>query len=307
MSDIKGLIKKMLTYGLSGREKIELSEQKEMQRVLSRQWEESAGQPCDKVEAAEMWNRIATACWGTAVKKHIRPAVYIYSVAATVALLFIGAWVVNLLTDSYITVSAPADSKMVYTLPDSSKVWLNIGSTIRYPEKFLSAREVELKGEAFFSVAKRASSPFCVRFDKACVEVTGTEFNVKSGTGTDEITLFRGAIVFSAPQIKPLAMKPHQQVIYDIDKKQAKLCRVDAVEYDWRSTAFRFVDKPLKELVEFLNRTYQVEIRVKDPAFEKMLFTGTIRKDETLSDILEKVCISFNLRRQADYNLIILY
>lgn len=308
MADITGLIKKMLTRGLSGQEKLELSEQREMQRLLSEQWEESANQPVsDRVARGEMWSHIAEACWGKTSSKRVRPLIYMYAAAATVALLIVGAWIVNLMADSYITVSAPADVNMVCTLPDSSKVWLNVGSTIRYPKKFLKNREVELEGEAFFRVTKRASSTFRVLFDEASVEVKGTEFNVKSGEGTDEITLFRGSIVFSAAEIAPLEMKPYEQVVYDVAAKQATLSRVDVVEYDWRSTDFRFRDKPLKELVEFLNRTYKVRISIRDKEFEKMRFSGSIRRNESLSDVLEKVCISSNLHRQADGDSIILY
>lgn len=308
MTDKTGLIKKMLTRGLSGQEKSELSEQREMQRLLSDQWETSAEQPIgDRVEGKEMWNYIAAACWGKTSSKRMRPFIYMYAVAATVALLIVGAWIVNLMTDSYITVSAPADMNMVCSLPDSSKVWLNVGSTIRYPRKFLKNREVELKGEAFFQVTKRASSPFRVLFDEASVEVKGTEFNVKSGGKTDEITLFRGSVVFSAAEIAPLVMKPYEQVIYDVTAKQATLSQVDIVEYDWRSTDFRFRDKSLKELVDFLNRTYGVRINIRDKAFENMRFSGSIRRNESLSDVLEKVCISSNMRQQTDGDSIILY
>lgn len=308
MTDRTGLIKKMLTRGLSGQEKLELSEQREMRRLLSEQWEESANQPVsDRVARGEMWSHIAEACWGKTSSKRMRPLIYMYAAAATVALLIVGAWIVNLMADSYITVSAPADVNMVCTLPDSSKVWLNVGSTIRYPKKFLKNREVELKGEAFFRVTKRASSTFRVLFGEASVEVKGTEFNVKSGEETDEITLFRGSIVFSAAEIAPLEMKPYEQVVYDVAAKQATLSRVDVVEYDWRSTDFRFRDKPLKELVEFLNRTYKVRISIRDKEFEKMRFSGSIRRNESLSDALEKVCISSNLHRQANGDSIILY
>lgn len=308
MTDVTGLIKKMLARGLSGQEKVELSEQREMKRLLSRQWEESAEQPVgDKVEHREMWSHIAAACWGENASGRIRPIIYMYAVAATVAILVVGMWIVGPLADSYLTVSAPADTSMAYTLPDSSKVWLNVGSTIRYPKKFLKNREVELTGEAFFKVTKRASSPFRVMFGEAAVEVKGTEFNVKSGKELDEVTLFRGSILFSASEVEPLEMKPFEQVVYDAATKRATLSRVDVVEYDWRSSDFRFRDKPLKELVEFLNRTYGAEIKLGDQAFEKMLFSGNIRRNESLSEVLEKVCISSGLRSRTEGDLIILY
>lgn len=309
MIDIISLIKKMLTVGLTGSEKVLLSERKEMQKLLLEQWEEQAGQHIeDKVNPEQIWADIALACFGRPEKKVHRPLTIICSIAAVVAVLVMGVWTARLFTDSYITVSAVDSTDMlVVALPDSSKVWLNVGSTIRYPKKFHENREVELKGEAFFNVAKRTSSSFRVLFDGACVEVKGTEFNVKSGSQMDEITLFHGKIVFNASGISALEMKPFEQVVYDVAGKQAKLTRVDAIEYDWRSTEFRFMDKPLKDLVKFINRTYKVKISVNDKMYEKILFSGTIRKNETLEDVLEKVCISLNLHKRVEGNSITLY
>ena len=52
--------------------------------------------------------------------------------------------------------------RCLITLPDSSKVWLNGGSTLIYPSRFVSAeRNVCLSGEAFFDVVKD-SRPFIV-------------------------------------------------------------------------------------------------------------------------------------------------
>lgn len=309
MTDIINVIKKMLTVGLTSSEKVSLSERQEMHTLLSEQWEEQAGQHIeDKVNPEQIWANIASVCFGKPKKKVLRPLTAVYSIAAVVALLIMGVWMARFFTDAYITVSATDNTEMlVVTLPDSSKVWLNVGSTIRYPKNFVANREVELDGEAFFSVTKRTLSSFRVLFDGACVEVKGTEFNVKSGRQLDEITLFRGKIVFSASDINALEMKPYEQVVYNVAGRQAKLTQVDAVEYDWRSTEFRFMDKPLKDLVEFLNRTYKVKIGVEDKMYENILFTGTIRKNETLEDVLEKVCISFNLHKQVDGNSIILY
>ena len=71
-----------------------------------------------------------------------------YSIAATVALFIVGFWIVNNVSSSYINISAPVDDKLAITLPDSSEVWLNAASQIRYHKSFLNNREIFLeKGE----------------------------------------------------------------------------------------------------------------------------------------------------------------
>lgn len=309
MADITILIKKMFASGLTGSERVLLSEKKRMKVLLAKQWDESSEQHIkDKVDPEKMWAHIASACFGKPKKRILRPLTLAYGVAAVAVLLLLGLWMARSYSDSYVTVSALNSSKvLVVTLPDHSKIWLNAGSTIRYPKKFGDNREVDLDGEAFFSVTKMSSSPFRVLFHGAAVEVKGTEFNVKSDDSTAEVTLFSGKVLFSTPESVGLEMKPFDQVIYNVASRQIQLLHVDAVEYDWRSTEFYFSDKPLKELVEFLNRTYGVKITVKDEAYGKMLFTGTIRKRETLTDVLEKICISFDLHKQVGVDSIILY
>ena len=48
-------------------------------------------------------------------------------------------------------------------LPDGSKVKLNVGSSISFPEQFdKSKRNVILNGEAFFDVIKKEEAPFVI-------------------------------------------------------------------------------------------------------------------------------------------------
>ena len=58
---------------------------------------------------------------------------------------------------SYQCVSVPAGNRANLLLPDGTNVWLNAGTSLRYPVAFKGkSREVELNGEAYFEVSKRA-------------------------------------------------------------------------------------------------------------------------------------------------------
>lgn len=301
------IVKKLFKKGLNGSERIQLSEEKPMKRMLLEQWDENSEKHReDKVDPDAIWRNITARCWGNEmkeikVKKNIRLFRFAYATAAAIALLLIGTWTVHLLSDSYITVTAPAEDRIALTLPDNSTVWLNAGSTLRYRKEFREDRKVILEGEAYFDVVKMPKSPFRVIFQKACVEVKGTEFSVKSQNELAEITLFTGEVVFSAPLIgNPINMQPSDHLLYDAIGGKVRLTHVDTLEYDWRTTEYRFVDKPLGDLIEFLNRTYKVNIVVKNNEYEQSLFTGTIRKGENLWDVLNKVCISFDLQLKRD-------
>lgn len=60
----------------------------------------------------------------------------------------------------YNTVKIPAGADYKIYLADGSEVWLNCGSELRYPVKFVgNERRVYLRGEAFFEVKKRRNGP----------------------------------------------------------------------------------------------------------------------------------------------------
>ena len=64
---------------------------------------------------------------------------------------------------------------------EGSRVYLNAGSKLVYPEKFgLKSRDVRLDGEAYFEVSPDSRKPFVVDFESGSVRVYGTKFNVKA-------------------------------------------------------------------------------------------------------------------------------
>src|SRR5699024_4272285 len=87
---------------------------------------------------------------------------------------------------AYNELMVPLGGQFSITLTDGTRVWLNSGSKIRYPEKFVfgKTREVELVyGEAYFEVSpseKHHGAGFQVQIDELKTEVLGTEFNIKA-------------------------------------------------------------------------------------------------------------------------------
>ena len=65
--------------------------------------------------------------------------------------------------DQYVEIRANPGMISQITLPDGSQVWLNSASYLKYPVRFTeSDRQVELEGEAYFSVRKDAGRRFLV-------------------------------------------------------------------------------------------------------------------------------------------------
>ena len=82
----------------------------------------------------------------------------------------------------YAEITAATGSVIRYELPDGSVVWLNAGTTLRYPTVFKKDnRSVELKGEAYFEIQADQERPFYVNTRNGLsVYVYGTKFNVNA-------------------------------------------------------------------------------------------------------------------------------
>jgi len=69
-------------------------------------------------------------------------------------------------------------------LSDGTKVWLNSGTKLTYPDEFIGkTREVKLEGEAYFQVESDVDHPFYVDLNGYKVKATGTRFNITSERG----------------------------------------------------------------------------------------------------------------------------
>lgn len=301
---LKRIIGRMLSGELSGAERIELAEEQPLASLLEEQWHKGKEwHKMDKVDGKEIWQGIAHECWNEDKSLVIDRRKFLVKticwVAASAAVLLL-IWLMDF-TSGYTIVKAPLEAKMFVQLPDSSKVWLNAAASIKYRKDFCKDRVVELEGEGFFNVAKRNGSPFIVRAGEASIEVKGTEFNVKRMSTVTTVTLFTGLVEFSVEALdKTILMKPNEQVSYDAQSGNISSEKIDAAEYDWRTGKYKFVDKPLRELIDFINRSYGVNVLLENTVVdENILFTGTIRKEESLIDVLDKICISLGLNMRA--------
>ena len=76
----------------------------------------------------------------------------------------------------------PPRAEFQLVLSDGTKVWLNAGSKLRYPERFVGdERQVELSGEAYFDVVHDEKAPFIVKTSRSTITVLGTEFGITRG------------------------------------------------------------------------------------------------------------------------------
>lgn len=201
----------------------------------------------------------------------------------------------------YNTLSNPRGSRAIsLTLADGSKVWLNSESSLRYPTSFSGKdRRVEITGEAYFEVTKKAGQPFMVTIaGKEKVEVLGTHFNINSYEDEQaiKVTLLEGSIKVSAVHtsspvaVRQTVIEPGQQALYQPGsasgaieiKNNVNIAAVMA----WKNGFFNFDQADLQTVLRQLSRWYNVTV-VFSGNIPKRTFGGEMQRDLNLSEVLK--------------------
>ncbi len=179
-----------------------------------------------------------------------------------------------------------------YEMPDRSIVWLNGGTTLRYPATFDSRhRQVKLEGEAYFEVTADPKHPFYVDTpDGLTVYVYGTRFNV-SAYAEDariEAVLEKGKVNIITPDNKAeLPLNPGEMLTYDKQTKRSVKKAIDPYEkVAWKEGKLIFRNAPLDEVLRKLARHYNAYIEFHNLSKKEYKYRATFR-NESLEQILD--------------------
>ena len=195
------------------------------------------------------------------------------------------------------TLTIPRGGQFFIQLADSTKVWLNSESQLKYPVAFVDGetRQIELVyGEAYFEVSpstKHKGSRFKVKTQSQNVEVIGTEFNIKAYRDETSMytTLVKGKVAISNATTKEF-LEPSQQSKINFNSNIISISKVDVYnEISWRKGLFVFKGMPLKDIAKVLSRWYDVDIVFADPALGNVKFNGVLNKNQKLEDILTTI------------------
>ncbi len=189
------------------------------------------------------------------------------------------------------------------TLHDGTHVWLNSGTTLRYPDNFgRKERQVQLEGEAFFKV-KESPKSFKVQIKNTEVEVLGTSFAVLSYPEDvfSKVTLVKGSVQINARSGNEIArLAPEEQIHIPEQPENYHIKNVNTLFYDsWIKGKIIFDDERLSEVTRRLERWYNVEIQFDQKETENLRFSGTILKNKPFDQIVE--AFSLLLPVKIDY------
>ncbi|SEL63018.1 FecR family protein [Parapedobacter koreensis] len=185
----------------------------------------------------------------------------------------------------YNTLVVPKAGTFQITLSDGTKVWLNAMSELRFPVHFgQGSREVFLQGEAYFEVAHDAKKPFHVNVNGNKVEVLGTHFNINAYRDVMSATLVEGSVRVSNPTgERVLAPGQEAKVGEQITVQPANIDKAIA----WKQGDFYFKRDNIDEIMGQLSRWYDVEVKYESAYPANKGYSGAIRRDVNISQVLE--------------------
>jgi transmembrane sensor len=187
--------------------------------------------------------------------------------------------------------AAYGETKQV-TLPDQTEVWLNAGSSLKYPSEFnQKIRSISLAGEAFFSVTKNPSKPFVVETGNLKIKVLGTKFNLKAYPDEHQTvaTLEEGKIEIQTDNQQKQQLVPNEQLIYNRETSELKVVKINPEDIpDWKNGNFSFADANLGEILQTLERHFNISFDIdKSIDLSKEHYTIKFERDENHEQILQ--------------------
>lgn len=186
-------------------------------------------------------------------------------------------------------------------LPDGSQVVLNANSSLSYSHDWdeHAPREVQLTGEAFFSVIHTASDQkFTVYTPQLNISVLGTEFNVFHRRGETNVVLSNGKVDVSTLENKMdnVTMKPGERVEYSSGQPTIVKETVNPQIYTaWKNQEIILENTSIAEIAQTLEDYYGFDVIIRDEELKGQRITSLERLSmndvdvivEAISEILD--------------------
>jgi len=165
------------------------------------------------------------------------------------------------------------------TLPDGTRVKLDVHSELAVHYSARRRSVVLQHGRALFDVMHDSSRPFVVDLGDSHVTVLGTRFGIQRNAERISITLQRGSLQLDGDAgtgSRSERLVPGDQVTYTLRNPTAWHVRhVDpATVLAWSRGRLVFHSTPLAEAVRKVNRYSQRKIRLGDPSLSTLLVSG---------------------------------
>lgn len=204
----------------------------------------------------------------------------------------------------------PFGNKSQLVLPDGTKVWLNAGSRMAFPNKFSGKkREVFLEGEAYFEVTHNANVPFLVNTSDISIKVLGTKFNV-SAYKTDKVAetvLLEGKVTVKdlssiGFMTKETVLAPNQKASFNKENKSISVNNEAEADFAiaWTEGWFKFSQQNLNTVLNKLQRYYNVQFEYDGSFSTADMITGKLDLKESIEQTMVALGDVANIQYRID-------
>lgn len=204
----------------------------------------------------------------------------------------------------YNTLHIPRGGEYSIVLADSTKIWLNSDSRLKYPVQFTSkTREVFLEGEAYFEVKSNTEQPFVVHTSIGKIEVLGTAFNIKDYKNEQQVvtTLASGSVKYVSRLNQNHLLTPGFQLVEQRDNNELFIQKVNPDEYiGWKEGLYTFYNMTLEEIMQTIERNYDVETVYTEEKLKNLRFSGQLKKYAEVDKILRFIELGGDVTFAAD-------
>ncbi len=197
-------------------------------------------------------------------------------------------------------------------LSEGTKIWVNSGSQVIYPNRFSTdRREIYVEGEAYLEVARNEKSPFIVKTDLLEINVLGTSFNVSAYKNDPDqsVVLATGSVSIKELSEKTSTrIKPNQQYLIDKSTKKHQLNKVDVLDHiSWKYGFLTFKNERLTNVIKKVERYYNVSVNYYELSTGNTTFSGKLDLKENIEEILRVLAITAPIEYKINENEINIY
>ena len=188
--------------------------------------------------------------------------------------------------------SAPKGQISEIVLSDGTKVILNAGSTLSYPDNFGRVRQVSLTGEAVFYVSASKIHPFIVSTETLQVRAHGTVFSVCDYPEDEQAsaTLCSGKISVNRNNENEIHLNKEQIFKYEKVTGATSIMEIDADEViSWKDGELIIKSISLNQVMKIIERRYDVNVHITTAAYNNAVLTIKFLNGESLEQVMEAI------------------
>lgn len=206
------------------------------------------------------------------------------------------------------TLIVPKGKRSNLTLADGTKVWVNAGSTLRFPSAFTTdKREIWVDGEIYIEVTRNEVQPFYVHTSRMVIDVLGTRFNVTAYQEDAEqaVVLVEGSVNVNVEN-KKVRLSPDQMLA--VSGKTISTQKINAYDYiSWKDGLLQFSKEPLSSILLRLSRYYDIPITCDEQQVRDLECNGKLVLFENVEDVLKTIYNTIPINYEIKGNYIVIH